>query len=101
MQRYGPIESDRLADLKLLSTQPAPAVQRKRGLEHRRPKRGVDRCSGKFLPGLSPVSDEEQVRRQPNDRYNLENAYIYIDGKRYNVKELLKLVVEQVKATEL
>lgn len=50
--------------------------------------------------GQSPVSDEEKDRRQPNDRYNLENAFIYVDGKRYNVKDLLKFVVEQLKANE-
>jgi hypothetical protein len=30
------------------------------------------------------------------DRYNLEDVFIVIDGKRYNVKDLLKLVVEQL-----
>ena len=43
----------------------------------------------------SPMSEEEKDRTQPNERYNLENAFIYIDGKRYNVRDLLKLVVEK------
>lgn len=50
--------------------------------------------------GPSPVSDEEKDRHQPNARYNLENAFIYIDGKRYDVKELLKFVVDKLKTNE-
>jgi hypothetical protein len=46
--------------------------------------------------GPSPVSEEEKDRRQPNARYDLENAFIYIDGKRYSVKDLLKLVVDKL-----
>jgi len=30
----------------------------------------------------------------------LENAFIYIDGKRYDVKELLKFVVAKLKTNE-
>lgn len=47
----------------------------------------------------SPVSEEEKDRRAPKDRYNLEDAFINIDGTRYNVKDLLKLVVDKLKTS--
>ncbi len=47
-----------------------------------------------------PVSEEGKDRYATKDRYNLEDAFIWIDGKRYNVKDLLKLVVDKLKAGE-
>jgi hypothetical protein len=48
----------------------------------------------------SPTSESDKDRRAPTDRYNLEEAFIYIDGERYDVKELLKLVVEKLKESK-
>jgi hypothetical protein len=52
--------------------------------------------SGYVKTTPSPVSEEQKDAHAPKDRYNLEDAFIVIDGKRYNVKDLLKLVVEQL-----
>lgn len=45
----------------------------------------------------SPISEEEKDRTAPKERYNLEDAFINIDGTRHNVKDLLKLVVDKLK----
>lgn len=44
----------------------------------------------------SPMSEEEKDKTSPDERYNLENAFIYIDNKRYSVKEFLKLIVDKL-----
>jgi hypothetical protein len=51
-------------------------------------------------PNISPVKEEEKDERAPKDRYNLEDAFIIIDGKRHNVRDLLKLVVDQLTPSE-
>lgn len=45
----------------------------------------------------SPVSEEDKDAHAPKDRYNLEDAFIYIDGKRHKVGDLLRLVAENLK----
>lgn len=48
----------------------------------------------------SPMKEEEKDARAPPDRYNLQDAFIVIDGKRYNVRDLLKLVVDKLTPSE-
>jgi hypothetical protein len=44
----------------------------------------------------SPVSEEQKDAHAPNPRINLEEAFIVIDGKRHNVRDLLKLVADKL-----
>jgi hypothetical protein len=43
-----------------------------------------------------PMTEEEKDAHAQRDRYNLEDAFIIIDGKRHNVRDLLKLVVDKL-----
>jgi hypothetical protein len=43
-----------------------------------------------------PLTQEEKDAHASNPIINLENAFIDIDGKRYRVVDLLRLVVEKL-----
>jgi len=44
-----------------------------------------------------PMSEEKKDRFSGSGhRYNLDDAFIHIDGKRHNVADLLRLVVEKL-----
>jgi hypothetical protein len=49
------------------------------------------------ISGSPPRIGVVKDARSPNEQYNLEEAFIYIDGKRYAAKDLLKLVVEKLR----
>ncbi len=45
-----------------------------------------------------PMSEEQKDHYSGSGhRYNLDDAFVHIDGKRYNVVDLLRLVVEKLK----
>ena len=46
---------------------------------------------------IDPMSQEDKDARAPNPWLNLENAFVYIDGKHHNVIDLLKLVANKLK----
>jgi hypothetical protein len=44
-----------------------------------------------------PMSEEQKdYYSGGGHRYNLDDAFVHIDGKRYNVVDLLRLVVEKL-----
>ena len=45
----------------------------------------------------SPVREDVKDQRAPNGRFNLDNAFIHIDGQRYNLVDLLKSLMEKPK----
>jgi hypothetical protein len=47
-------------------------------------------------PSPMVEEDKDADARAPQDKHNLEDAFIIIDGKRYKVSDLLKLVVDQL-----
>lgn len=50
--------------------------------------------------GPSPMSDKEKDAHAFPERYNLENAFVYIDDERHNVKALFKIVVEKLQTSK-
>jgi hypothetical protein len=46
--------------------------------------------------GPLPMTDEQKDAHASNPRINLEEAFIYIDGKRHNVRDLLKLIADKL-----
>jgi hypothetical protein len=46
-----------------------------------------------------PPTQEEKDARASNPPLNLENAFIDIDGKRYRIPDLMRLVVEKLQAS--
>ena len=56
---------------------------------------------GQVFGVARPMSEEEKDALSPaGERYNLDGAFIHIEGKRYNVVDLLKLVVEKLQVNE-
>jgi hypothetical protein len=43
-----------------------------------------------------PMTQEEKDARASNPLLNLENAFIDIDGKRYRIPDLMRLLVEKL-----
>jgi hypothetical protein len=48
---------------------------------------------------MRPPTQEEKDARVSNPPINLENAFIYIDGKRHELSDLMRLVVEKLQAS--
>jgi hypothetical protein len=48
----------------------------------------------------SPVGEDVKDEHAPKDRYNLDDAFIHIDGQRYKLADLLKSLMEKSKASE-